>query len=65
MDKIEIPKILDKCMKDFNYFYISRHKNQQLLWCYGLESVEIEYLSFQRQYFSNSTLCQYIILCNL
>ena len=65
MDKLEIPKILENCMKDFNDFYIARHKNRKLIWCYGLGNIEIQYLSLQKQYFSISTLCQYTILCNL
>jgi hypothetical protein len=65
MDKIEIPQILENCMKDFSDFYIGRHRNHKLLWCYGLGNVEIQYLSFQRKYVSTSTLCQYAILCNL
>ena len=65
MDKIEIPTLLENCMKDFNDFYIKRHRNHKLLWCYGLGNVEIQYLCFQRKYISTSTLCQYSILCNL
>jgi hypothetical protein len=65
MDKLEIPLILENCMKDFTDFYISRHGKHKLFWCYGLGNVEIQYLCFQRKYISTSTLCQYAILCNL
>lgn len=35
-DKMEIPKSLEKCLDDFNTFYIGRHKNHKLTWAYGL-----------------------------
>ena len=65
MDKIEIPLILENCMKDFTDFYVKRNKNRKLLWCYGLGSVEIQYQQLPRKYVSTSTLCQYAILYNL
>ena len=39
-DKIEIPRFLDKCLEDFNSFYIGRHKNHKLTWAYGLVNLQ-------------------------
>lgn len=65
MEPIEIPKILTSCMNDFNAFYTSKHKNQKLSWCYGLGTVEIQYLYLQKKYISVSTLMQIALLCAL
>ena len=62
MDKIEINPVIEDCLKDFNDFYTKRHKDHKLLWCYGLTNVEIKYNGYNKNYLSNSTLCQYCIL---
>lgn len=64
-EKIEIPPCLTACMNDFNQFYISRNKNHKLLWCYGLGTLDIQYLYLAKRYQSVSTLCQYALLFNL
>ena len=35
-DKFLIPVILQKCLDNFNGFYIGRHKNHKLSWALGL-----------------------------
>jgi len=62
MDKIEISPVISDCLKDFNEFYTKRHKDHKLQWCYGLTNVEIKYGGYNKNYVSNSTLCQYCIL---
>lgn len=64
-EKIEIPPCLSACMSDFNQFYIGRNKNHKLLWCYGLGTLDIQYLYLAKKYQSVSTLCQYVLLFNL
>lgn len=65
MEKIEIPKILISCMNDFTTFYTKSHKNQKLNWCYGLGTLEIQYLYLPKKYISVSTLMQLSLLCTL
>jgi len=64
-EKMEIPKFLEKCLEDFNTFYIGRHKNHKLSWAYGLGNLEVQYLKLKKQYKSISTIVQYLILFNL
>ena len=64
-EKIEIPPCLSVCMSDFNQFYITRNKNHKLLWCYGLGTLDLQYLYLPKKYLSVSTLCQYCLLLNL
>lgn len=64
-DKFITPNFLNKCIDDFNGFYIGHHKTHKLTWAYGLGNIEISYLYLKKPYQSVSTLVQYCILLNL
>jgi len=64
-DKIEIPKYLEKCLEEFNNFYIGKFKNHKLSWAYGLGNMEIQYLKLKKAYKSVSTIVQFLILYHL
>jgi hypothetical protein len=64
-DKFNVPVFLDKCVNDFNTFYINRHKTHKLLWCFGIGNLEMQYLYLKKPYQSVSTLAQYSLLCVL
>jgi len=65
-EKMNLPPLLEKCLKEFNDFYIGRHKNHKLQFAYGLGDMEVQYLNYlKKNYKSTSTLAQYLILINL
>jgi hypothetical protein len=64
-DRIILKPFLQKCMDDFNTFYIQNHKTHKLTWAYGLGTLEIQYLKLDKKYISVSTLIQYMILVTL
>lgn len=64
-DKVEIPANIQYCIDDFLKFYLSKHKEHKLQWCYGLGTLEIKYLYLSKGYISVSTLIQYAVLYNL
>ncbi|MCQ2819534.1 MAG: cullin [archaeon] len=65
MAVIEIPQQLKDCMSDFNDFYIKLHKTHKLTWCYGLGTLDVQFLYLPKKYISVSTLMQYAMLCKL
>ena len=62
MEKIEIPKFLNICLEDFTNFYLGKHNGQKLIWCLNLSVIEMQYMCFERNYFSTSTLPQFLSL---
>lgn len=62
---IDLPLTLITCIDDFTTFYISKHKEHKLQWCYGLGTLELKYLYLSKAYQSVSTLCQYVLLTKL
>ena len=65
MEKYEMPKYLESCLKDFEKFYINKHNGQKLMWCLGLSKIEIQYLYLKNKNISVSTLPQLLILLNI
>ena len=65
MEKFEMPKFLESCLKDFEKFYINKHNGQKLMWCLGLSKIEIQYLYLKNKNISVSTLPQLLILLNI
>ena len=63
--KIEIPKFLSICIKDFEQFYLKKHTLRKLYWCFGLSKIDIQYLCFRNKNISTSTLPQFLILLQL
>lgn len=64
-DRIPVPPFLNRCMEDFNNFYINRHKTHKLIWTGGLGNIEIQYLYLSKPFQSVSTLIQLIIFLSL
>lgn len=60
-DKFNVPVFLNKCIEDFNQFYINRHKAHRLTWALGLGNMEIQYLYLKKPYQSVTTLLQYCL----
>jgi len=60
-DRIEVPPFLNRCMDDFNNFYINRHKTHKLIWASGLGNIEIQYLYLTKPYQTVSTLIQLVV----
>ena len=65
MEKLEMPKFLESCLKNFEKFYINKHNGQKLMWCLGLSKIEIQYLYLKNRNISVSTLPQLLILLNI
>ena len=73
MEKIIIPKFLQICVEDFEHFYKSRYSSHNLIWCFGLSKLDIEYLCFEDKnknnnkikIISTSTLPQFLALLQL
>lgn len=65
MEKINLPKFLDHCIKDFEDYYLARHNGHKLIWCLGLSKIDIKYLTLNKQYISTSTLIQFLTLLSL
>ena len=65
MEKIEIPRFLEICTKDFEKYYIGRHQQTKLIWCFGLSKLEIQYLYLNNKNISISTLIQFLALLHL
>ena len=63
--KIEIPKFLSICIKDFEQFYLKKHTLRKLYWCFGLSKIDIQYLCFRNKNISTSTLPQFLMLLQL
>jgi hypothetical protein len=65
MEKIDLPKFLNACVKDFEEFYLKKHSGQKLMWCFGLSKIDIQYLCFKNKNISTSTLPQFLALLQL
>ena len=65
MEKIIIPKFLQICVENFENFYKSRYSRHNLIWCFGLSKLEIQYLCFEKKNISISTLPQFLALLQL
>ena len=65
MEKIDLPQFLQKCVEDFQGFYLKKHSGQKLMWCFGLSKIDIQYLCFKNKNISTSTLPQFLALLQL
>jgi len=65
-EKMEIPPFLSAFTDDIEKIYKQRyHNHSKLFWLHGLSKVEIKYLCFKDNYFSKSTLLQFLILLQI
>ena len=65
MEKIEIPRFLKYCIDDFENYYFGRHNQHKLIWCFGLSTIEFQYLYLRNKNISTSTLSQLLVLYEL
>ena len=65
-EKMSIPTFLSAFTDDFENIYKQRyHNHTKLFWLHGLSKIEIKYLCFKDNYFSKSTLLQFLILLQI
>jgi len=65
-EKMTIPPFLSAFTDDFEKIYKQRyHSHTKLFWLHGLSNIEIKYLCFKDNYFSKSTLLQFLILIQI
>ena len=63
---MKIPPFLSAFTDDFENIYKQRyHSHTKLFWLHGLSNIEIKYLYFKDNYFSKSTLLQFLILLQI
>ena len=62
MEKIEIPPFMHFCVDDFQNFYLGKHQQHKLIWCFSLSRIEIQYLYLSNKNISTSTLPQFLAL---
>jgi DNA-binding MarR family transcriptional regulator len=65
MIEIALPPIFSSCVDDFKNYYLSKYREQNLIWYHGVSKLEIQYLYLQNKNISISTLPQVIILLEL
>ena len=65
-EKMKIPPFLSAFTDDFENIYKQRyHSHTKLFWLHGLSNIEIKYLCFKENYFSKSTLLQFLVLLEI
>jgi len=63
---LKIPPFLSAFTDDFENIYKQRyHSHTKLFWLHGLSKIEIKYLCFKNNYFSKSTLLQFLMLLEI
>ena len=63
--KLNLPPLFKSCVDDFENYYISRHKENKLFWCFGISNVEIQFLYLKNKNISTSTLLQILALLEI
>ena len=63
---MKIPPFLSAFTDDFENIYKQRyHNHTKLFWLHGLSNIEMKYLCFKENYFSKSTLLQFLVLLEI